>query len=70
MSRNFVLTSGAADDALAVWAHVADDASEAAADRLLARVYDECQKLGDMPGIGHFREDLLDRRYKFWSVHS
>ena len=26
--------------------------------------------LGEMPGMGHFREDLLDRHYKFWSVHS
>ncbi len=26
--------------------------------------------LGDMPGMGHFREDLLSGRYKFWSVYS
>jgi plasmid stabilization system protein ParE len=23
-----------------------------------------------MPGMGHFREDLLDKRHRFWSVYS
>ena len=23
-----------------------------------------------MPGMGHYREDLLDRRHRFWSVWS
>lgn len=23
-----------------------------------------------MPGLGHFREDLLDQRYRFWAIHS
>jgi plasmid stabilization system protein ParE len=23
-----------------------------------------------MPGMGHFRKDLLDQHYKFWSVYS
>jgi plasmid stabilization system protein ParE len=38
--------------------HRADEDSEWAADRLLARIYDECQKVGDMPGMGHYREDF------------
>ncbi len=23
-----------------------------------------------MPGMGHFREDLLDKRFRFWNVWS
>jgi antitoxin ParD1/3/4/toxin ParE1/3/4 len=70
MSRNFTFTSEAAADVLAIWEYIANDDSEMAADRVVARIYDECQKLGDMPGMGHQREDLLDRRHKFWSVWS
>lgn len=70
MSRNFVLTPEAEADALAIWEHIADDDSESAADRVLARIYDECEKLGNMPGMGHYRESLLDQRYKFWNVWS
>jgi plasmid stabilization system protein ParE len=28
------------------------------------------RNLGEMPGMGHYREELLDKNYKFWSVHS
>lgn len=34
------------------------------------RIRNGFEKLGQMPGIGHFREDLLDQRYRFWSVYS
>lgn len=40
------------------------------ADYVIARIYDECDKLARSPGMGHFREELLDRRHKFWSVWS
>ena len=70
MSRNFLLTPQAEADALAIWEYIADDDSETAADRVIARLYDECQRLGDMPGIGHQRENLLDQQHKFWSVWS
>jgi plasmid stabilization system protein ParE len=68
VSRNFVFTLEAEADVLAIWEYITDDDSEAAADRVIARIYDECQKLGDMPGLGHHRETLLDRRHKFWNV--
>jgi plasmid stabilization system protein ParE len=38
--------------------------------RVLTELRDAFRKLGEMPGIGHYREDLLDKRYKFWSVHA
>lgn len=55
---------------MAIWQYYAQQASEATADRVIANIYEECDKLGDMPGMGHMREDLLDDRYKFWSVYS
>lgn len=70
MSRNFVLTPEAAADVLAIWEYLADESSERTADRVVAEVYDACVRLGDMPGLGHFREDLLDQRHRFWSVYS
>lgn len=70
MSRNFILTPEAEADVLAIWEYIADDDSEQTADRVIARLYDECQKLGDLPGIGHWREELLDQRHRFWNVWS
>jgi toxin ParE1/3/4 len=70
VKRGFIFTPEAEADALAIWERIADDDSETAADRLIARIFDECQKLGEMPGIGHYREDLLDQRHKFWSIWS
>ncbi|HWE01810.1 MAG TPA: type II toxin-antitoxin system RelE/ParE family toxin [Tepidisphaeraceae bacterium] len=47
MSRNFLLTPQAEADALAIWEYIADDDSERAADRVIARLFDECHKLED-----------------------
>ncbi|HEX3356374.1 MAG TPA: type II toxin-antitoxin system RelE/ParE family toxin [Tepidisphaeraceae bacterium] len=70
MSCSFLFTPEAEGDVLGIWEFIADDDSVKSADRVIARIYDECQRLGDMPGMGHFREDLLDKRHKFWSVWS
>ena len=62
MSHNFVLTPQAEADALAIWEYIADDDSEKAADRVVARIYDECVRLGNMPvqviAIVHGARDL------------
>jgi plasmid stabilization system protein ParE len=70
VNRSFALAPSAESDALDIWEHLADTADEAIADRVVARVYDECQKLAEQPGLGHFREDLLSKRYRFWSAWS
>jgi antitoxin ParD1/3/4/toxin ParE1/3/4 len=70
MSDNFILTPDAQGDALAIWEHIADDDSVEAADRVVARIFDACENLAKMPGIGHHRENLLDQRNRFWSVWS
>src|SRR2546421_10420473 len=70
MKRDYIFTPEATDDLLSLWNYIADEQSDAAADRVISRIYDECQKLSEMPGMGHYREDLLDKRHRFWSVWS
>lgn len=70
MIRNFLFTPEAEADVIAIWERIADDESVEPADRVIAGIYDECQKLGEMPGMGHPREDLLDQRHRFWSIWS
>jgi toxin ParE1/3/4 len=70
MIRDYVFTPEAEASLLEIWQYLAGRDSEAAADRVIKRIYSECQKLAEMPGMGHFREDLLDQRHKFWSVWS
>lgn len=64
------LTPVARADLDAIADYVANDSGPIRAAKVVSDIRDACRKLGEMPGTGHFREDLLDRRYKFWSVHS
>jgi plasmid stabilization system protein ParE len=43
---------------------IAEDNPEAA-DRLEDRIHDAIQRLADVPGIGHNRADVKDKRYRF-----
>ena len=70
MSVGYVFSADATEDLKTIWQYVADEGSEVAADRVIVRIYTACQKLSEMPGMGHYREDLLDRRHRFWSVWS
>jgi plasmid stabilization system protein ParE len=66
----FVLTPEAESDLLAIWEYVADHQSESSADQVIARIYDACEELSAMPGMGHVRPELLDDRHRFWTVWS
>jgi antitoxin ParD1/3/4/toxin ParE1/3/4 len=68
MSR-FLVTTEARADLFAFWEHIAEDSLDAA-DKVIREIEDSFSKLAEMPGIGHSRKDLLDQRYKFWSVYS
>lgn len=70
MNYDFVLTPDAADDLVDIWEYLADEENEATADRMIRRLYGEFQKLSEMPAMGHYREDLLDRRHRFWNAWS
>src|SRR5580704_10624299 len=68
MSR-FIVTPSAEDDLVEIITHIAQDNPTAAA-TVRRKLHAAFEQLAGMPGIGHFREDLLNRRHKFWSVYS
>lgn len=69
MNEGFVLTPEAEGDVLEIWQFIAED-NLVAADRVVERLFNEFRTLAEMPGKGHFRQDLLDERYRFWPVWS
>lgn len=70
MSRpRFVLTPQARADLLEIWNYIAEDSPQNA-DRVLELLYAAFTRLADTPGMGHHREDLADRRHRFWTVYS
>jgi plasmid stabilization system protein ParE len=66
----YQLTPQAQSDIEAIIEYIAIEASEDRAIRVLMELRDEFRKLSETPGMGHFREDLLDRNFKFWSLYS
>jgi plasmid stabilization system protein ParE len=69
MPKRFALTPQAQSDLFAIWDYIADD-SLTKADRMRDQLFRAFQKLANMPGMGHYREDLADRRHRFWPVYS
>ena len=65
----FVLTRLARQDLEEIWDYVAADDPNAA-ERVLTNIEATIRKLAKTPGLGHFREDLADRRHRFFLVHS
>ena len=59
--KDFVLTPRAELDLVEIWEYVAQDDMDAA-DRVLDELEEAMYKLAQMPGMGHVREDLVDRR--------
>ena len=68
MKRLFVLTPQARNDLKEILLDVADDSPDA--ERLRPQFYEGLQALGRSPGIGHYHDELLDRRYRFWNFCS
>ncbi len=67
--KRLVLTPLAAGDLDQIWDYLAEDSIEAA-DRALEDIEKVLQQLVEHPGIGHLREDLADKRHRFFPVHS
>jgi plasmid stabilization system protein ParE len=67
--KRFVLTPRAKRDVNEIWDYIADD-NIAAADRVLDALDSAMSKLAKNPGIGHWREDLIDNRHRFFLVYS
>lgn len=66
---SFVLTRLAAKDLNEIWEYLASD-SVKAADSVMAALERWMRKLAVKSGLGHLREDLADRRHRFYLVRS
>jgi plasmid stabilization system protein ParE len=69
MKKPFVLTPQAEADLFEIWDLIAEDGITNA-DRVRDQLFEAFHKLAAMPGMGHYREDLTDRRHRFWPVYS
>lgn len=67
--KQYILTPRAERDINEIWEYVASDSLEAA-DRVLDSLESRMTTLAANPRIGHRREELADRRYRFSLVHS
>ncbi len=69
MRRTFRLTPNAREDLREILLDIADDSPDTA-ERIRAELYTGLQALGKTPGIGHYHDELLSRRYRFWNFYS
>jgi plasmid stabilization system protein ParE len=69
VNRLFLLTPEAKADLQEILLDIAEDKPEAA-ERLRFQIYQGFQRLGRSPGIGHYHEEFLDKRYRFWNFYS
>lgn len=67
--KRFIFTPRARHDVNDIWDYIADD-NIAAADRVLDALHNAMVKLAKSPGIGHWREELTDKRHRFFPVYS
>jgi len=67
--KPFILTPLAEQDVSEIWDYIADDSIEAA-DKVLDALERAMLRVSESPGIGHWREELVDRRHKFLLVYS
>ena len=67
--KRFVLTPRAKRDVNDIGDYIADDSIEAA-DRVVDALDNAMVKLSKTPGIGHWREELTDKRHRFFLVYS
>lgn len=68
MKKRFVLTPTAKADLRVILEDLAQDSPEAAL-TLYQRFYDGFRTLARSPGIGHYHDELLSRKYRFWNLY-
>lgn len=67
--KRFVLTRQAEQDLNDIWDYLAAGSIEAAG-RVLDALEEAILRLSRNPGLGHWREDLADKRHRFYLVYS
>jgi toxin ParE1/3/4 len=68
MKSRFVLTPQAKTDLRDILLDIAAD-SPRTAERLRVEFYEALRMLAMSPGIGHYHEELLSRKYRFWNFY-
>jgi antitoxin ParD1/3/4/toxin ParE1/3/4 len=69
MTVGYQLSNIAATDLMEIWLYLADTASIEVADHVIADIREALTRVAEVPGIGHFREDLLPDQHKVYLVH-
>jgi plasmid stabilization system protein ParE len=69
VKRAFVLTPEARNDLKDILLDIAEDSPDTA-ERLRSEFYEMLQSLGRSPGMGHYHDELLSRKYRFWNFYS
>ena len=69
MSKRFVLTPEARSDLQQILLAIAED-NPTAAERLREEFLAGLQSLARSPAIGHYHDELLSRKYRFWNFYS
>jgi plasmid stabilization system protein ParE len=67
--RAFVLTPEARSDLKEILLDIAEDSPDTA-ERLRREFHEGLKLVGRSPGIGHYHDELLNRRYRFWNFYS
>ena len=65
----FKLSPEALRDIEEIWEFISNDNLDAA-DRVRDEIFSACDKLADVPGMGHLRTDLAQEPLRFWPVYS
>lgn len=67
--RRLLIQPQARVDLLEIWHYIARDSRDIA-NRVSEELEAAIRQIQRMPGIGHFRQDVPDPQYRFWSVYS
>jgi plasmid stabilization system protein ParE len=67
--NTYIVLERAQNHLFDIWEYTTKTWGLDAADKMRGRLEAAFAKLGASPGIGHWREDLLDQRYRFWLAH-
>lgn len=68
MKKSFVLTPTARADLRGILEDLAEESPDAA-HKLHQRFYEGFRTLARSPGIGHYHDELLSRKYRFWNLY-
>ena len=66
--KRFVLTPTAKSDLRDILSDIAEDNPDASL-KMHGKFLEAFQELGLSPGIGHFHDEFLNRRFRFWNVN-